>query len=276
MNSKHQKMVIFLMMGALVMLSCRLPFSAPDLPDVVEGSGTVISENRDVQDFDRIQLTGAGDVIITQGQVELVTVEADDNLLPYIEAEVRAGKLMLGFTDEVADKNIRPSRVIKFYVNLKDITALEITGAGDIYSESLNTERLKVEIGGAGDITFDQLSAEQFDIEVNGSSDIRVEQLSAQDVDVNINGSADINLSGDTYEQNISIDGSCNYFAADLHSQQGNVAIHGIGDVTVWAVDILDVHIPGTGTVSYYGDPIISFSDPGHGELEHLGEKINK
>lgn len=273
MNSKHQKMVIFLMMGALVIMSCRLPFSAPDLPDVIEGSGIVISEHREVQDFDRIQLTGAGDVIITQGQVELVTVEADDNLLPYIETEVRAGKLILGFTDEVAAKSIRPSQVIKFYVNLIDINGLEISGAGDIYSEFLNTERLKVEVGGASDIIIDQLITEQFDIEVNGSSDIQIEQLSAQDVDVNINGSADINLSGGTYEQNISIDGSCNYLAPDLHSQLGYVAIHGIGDVTVWAVDILDVHIPGTGTVSYYGDPVISFSDPGHGELVDLGDK---
>jgi len=273
MSSKHQKMVIFLMMGALVIMSCRFPFSAPELPALIEGSGTVISEHREVQDFDRIQLTGAGDVIITQGQVELVTVEADDNLLPYIETEVRAGKLILGFTDEVAAKSIRPSQVIKFYVNLIDINGLEISGAGDIHSESLNTERLKVEVGGASDIIIDQLITEQFDIVVNGSSDIQIERLSAQDVDLNINGSADINLSGDTYEQNISIAGSCNYLAPDLHSQLGDVAIHGIGDVTVWAVDHLTIHIPGTGTVSYYGDPVISFSDPGHGDLEHLGEK---
>ena len=273
MNSKHQKMVIFLMLGALVMLSCSIPFLTPDFPDVIEGSGTVISEEREVQDFDRIQLTGAGDVIITQGQLELVTVEADDNLLPYIETEVRAGKLILGFTDEVAAKSIRPSQAIKFYVNLIDLNELEISGAGDIYSEILNTERLKIEVGGAGDIAIDHLLTEQFDIEVNGSSDIQVEQLSAQDVDVNINGSADIILSGDAYEQNISIDGSCNYLAPDLHSQLGYVAIHGIGDVTVWAVDILDVHIPGTGTVSYYGDPVISFSNPGHGELVDLGDK---
>ena len=98
-------------------------------------------------------------------------------------------------------------------------------------------------------------------------------RLSTQDVDGNINGSADINLSGDTYEQSIDIHGSGKYFAADLHSQQAKVAIQGIGDVTVWAVDLLDVHIPGTGTVSYYGDPIISFSNPGHGELELLGER---
>lgn len=273
MNSKHKKMIITLMIGALVMLSCRLPFSAPNLPDVIEGSGNVISEDREVQDFDSVQLTGAGDIVISQGEVELVTVEADDNLLPFIETEVRAGKLMLGFTHEVSDKNIRPSQVIKFFVNLKDINSLEISGAGDISSESLNTERLKVEVGGAGDIIIDQLKTEQFDIEVNGSGDIQVEQLSAQDVGVNIKGSADIHLSGDTYEQNINIDGSSNYLAADLHSQLTDIAIHGIGDVTVWAVDNLVVHIPGTGTVSYYGDPVISFSDPGHGELEHLGDR---
>lgn len=271
-NHRHRIAVIF-MIGALVMLSCRLPFFAAELPDMIEGSGTVISEQRKVQSFDRIQLTGAGDIFITQEGVELVTVEADDNLLPYIETEVRAGNLMLGYTDEVMDRSIRPSQTIKFYVSLKEISALEISGAGDVYSESMNTERLKVEVDGSSDITFDQLTLEQFDIEVKGSSDIQVEQLTAQEVDVNINGSADVYLSGDTYEQNINIDGSGNYVAADLHSQQGNIAIYGQGEVTIWTVDILDIQIPGTGTVRYYGDPAISFSNPGQGELDPLGDK---
>ena len=273
MNIKHQKMLITLIISAVVMLSCRLPFSAPELPAVIEGSGNISSEDREVQNFDRIQLTGAGDVIITQGQTELVIVEADDNLLPYIETEVRTGKLVLGFTDEVSDKNIRPSRAIKFYVNLIDITTLEISGAGDVSSDSLNTERLKVEVDGAGDVTFDRLTADQFDIEVDGASDVQVEQLSAQDVDVNINGSANIRLSGDTYEQNINIDGSGDYLADDLHSQLTDITIQGIGDITVWTVDNLAVHIPGTGTVRYYGDPVVRFSDPGNGELEQLGDK---
>lgn len=271
-NHRHKIAVLF-MIGVLVTLSCRLPFFSADLPNVIEGSGNVISELREVQDFDRIQLTGAGDVFITQEGVELVTVEADDNLLPYIETEVRAGNLMLGYSDEVMDRSIRPSQTIKFYVSLKELNTLEISGAVDVYSESLNIERLKVEVDGSSDLTFDQLTLEQFDIEVNGSSDILVEELTAQDVDVTINGSADINLSGITYEQNINIDGSCNYFAADLNSQLGNVAIDGQGEVTIWAVNILDVHIPGTGTVRYYGDPVISFSDPGQGELEALGDK---
>lgn len=273
MIRKHQRLAVILLIGALVALSCRLPFLSAELPDVIQGSGNMFSEQRKVPDFNRIQLTGAGDITLTQGQTEVVIVEADDNLLPYIETEVRAGTLILGFTDEVSDKNIHPSQPVKFDVNLIEISTLEIYGAGDVYSESLNTERLKVEVDGSSDITFDQLTLEQFDIEVNGSSDIQVEQLTAQDVDVTINGSADINLSGITYEQNINIDGSCNYFAADLNSQLGNVAIYGQGEVTIWAVNILDVHIPGTGTVRYYGDPAVSFSDPGQGELEALGDK---
>jgi autotransporter translocation and assembly factor TamB len=273
MNREHHNIAVILMIGALVMLSCRLPFFSAELPNVIEGSGIVISEQREVQDFDRIQLTGAGDVFITQEGVELVTVESDDNLLPYIETEVRAGTLMLGYTDEVIERSIRPSQTIKYFVSLKDINGLEISGSGDVYSESLNTERLTIQVDGSSDITFEQLTTNQFDIEVNGSSNIQVEQLTAQDVDVTINGSADINLSGLAYEQNINIDGSGNYVAADLNSQLGNVAIYGQGEVSIWAVDILDVHIPGSGTVSYYGDPVISFSNPGQGELDPLGDK---
>ena len=42
----------------------------------IRGSVDVVTEDRGVSDFDRVSLTGAGKVIVTQGEKESLTVEA--------------------------------------------------------------------------------------------------------------------------------------------------------------------------------------------------------
>ncbi|MGZ7107850.1 MAG: GIN domain-containing protein, partial [Methanobacterium sp.] len=49
------------------------------------GSGKVINQTRDVASFNQIDFNGAGELIITQGDKESVTVQADDNLMNNIK-----------------------------------------------------------------------------------------------------------------------------------------------------------------------------------------------
>ena len=52
-----------------------------------------------------------------------------------------------------------------------------------------------------------------------------------------------------------------------------NVELDGSGDVTVWAVDALDVSISASGNVEYYGDLSVTNNITGSGNLTSLGEK---
>ena len=45
--------------------------------DVVVGSGTIVTESRPVAAVQRVVLTGEGDVIITQGDEESLTIETE-------------------------------------------------------------------------------------------------------------------------------------------------------------------------------------------------------
>src|SRR5690242_12646963 len=54
----------------------------------VHGSGNVVTEARPVSGFDRVSVSGAGQLKVTQGDAESLTIETDDNLLPYIRSEV--------------------------------------------------------------------------------------------------------------------------------------------------------------------------------------------
>jgi hypothetical protein len=219
--------------------------------DVIHSSGNMVIEYKPVGDFNRLSLTGVGEVIITQGEQESLTVRADANLMPYIKAEVKNGTLILGFTDEVKNKHIRPTERIKFNLSVKDITGLDVSGAGDVNVASLDTDRLEILVGGAGDISISSLTAEELVVHLNGAG--RVE------------------LAGQVAEQNIKINGFGAYQAAKLESQTAIVGVNGAGSATLWATDTLDVRIPGAGSVTYYGNPSVTKKITGVGTVISRG-----
>jgi hypothetical protein len=63
---------------------------------VVTGSGQTESETREVSGFTRVDLSGSGEVTVVQGDVESLTVEADENVLPVLTSDVSDSTLKLG------------------------------------------------------------------------------------------------------------------------------------------------------------------------------------
>jgi hypothetical protein len=222
-----------------------------DGPDVIGGSGNVVTEDRPVSNFNRVGLTGVGEVSITQGVEESLTVRADDNIMRYIKTEVKNGTLTLGFTDEVKNKRIRPGKRIKFNLSVKDVTSLDISGAGDVNVASLDTDRLEIVVGGAGDVSISSLTAEE--------------------LVVHLNGAGHVELAGQVAEQNVKINGFGAYQAAKLESQTAVVKVSGAGSATLWATDTLDVQIPGAGNVTYYGNPSVTKKVTGVGTIISQG-----
>ena len=65
----------------------RIEFSTDSGVNVksLTGSGNIVTEDRPVSDFDQIVLTGLGEMIITQGDTESLTIEADDDTPPLLD-----------------------------------------------------------------------------------------------------------------------------------------------------------------------------------------------
>lgn len=217
----------------------------------VQGSGTIITQDRGVSDFSRVELGGTGQVTITQGDQEALTVEADDNIMPYIRTDVRGSTLYLGFTSTATGMRISPSTPIKFNLTMKQISGLEVSGSGNITAPSVDTTSL--------------------DLQISGSGNVDVAALQASSVDTGISGSGSVSLAGRVTDQKVSISGSGKYEAAKLQSQKADVSVSGSGDTTLWVTDALDVRISGSGDVSYYGNPSVQSSSSGSGKIRSLG-----
>jgi hypothetical protein len=241
-------MWLALMVVIAASLACDVPFIGIR---TIKGSGNVVTEERDVSGFDRVALSGFGEVIITQGDEESLTVETDDNLMRYIETVVRGVTLELGFTDD--DILLRPSKSIIFRLSVIELTALDSSGAGLFEIDELDADRLEVTLSGAGDI--------------------RIDSLTATDLVVTVSGAGNIKLAGQVKTQEVNLNGLGNYVAPDLESQAATVRISGAGSASIWALDTLDVTISGAGNVDYYGSPEVSENISGVGKVTSQGDK---
>lgn len=214
------------------------------------GSGNVITQERDVSGFDKVQLTGSGIAEIIQGDSVSLIVEAEDNVMPFVETEVKDGVLVLS---QKPNFNINLTKPIRYTITMINVTGLEVTGSGAINSNQIDTSVISLGITGSGDINIDALDGDS--------------------VDAMISGSGNMTMIGSVADQVVEISGSGEYRAGDLRSATAVVTVGGSGDATVWVDTTLDITIGGSGEVGYFGDPILTQSVTGSGAVRSLGTK---
>ncbi len=212
----------------------------------VTGSGKVVEDTRLVSGFSQIEVKSAMDVELRQSGREAVTIIADDNIAPLIRAQV-SGKTL------VIDTNASWSTRVKMriVVDVISLTAVKVSGAGDVRAVALKTPELIVGISGSGDIF--------------------VEKLETESLSVSISGSGDFRSAGSARTQSYSIAGSGDIRADGLEGEKVNVKIAGSGDARVWAKTSLDASVMGSGDVRYKGKPTnVKKNVLGSGEIAEL------
>lgn len=92
----------------------------------IHGNGHVVAEFRAVEGYHTIVASGASTVIVTRDGYEGVEVQAEENLLRFLETRVWDGVLHLGIRDGAS---LSPSREILFYVDAVELGEIQVSGA---------------------------------------------------------------------------------------------------------------------------------------------------
>ncbi|MCJ7695053.1 MAG: DUF2807 domain-containing protein [Anaerolineaceae bacterium] len=250
MKKQFHLTIISIIILALTLSACNIqigPFST------VRGSGIVTSEERQVSAIEKVVFNGLGDLIITQGTEEKLSIEAEENILPKITSEMKGNTLELGYEARNWQTQIIPTKKIVFRLTVIDLSALTINGAVTLTSDGLSTS--------------------SFDLSINGTGELDFSEFNATELKVVISGGAAVTFSGNVQKQTVVINGAGNYDAGELQSSVTDIKFNGAGDSTVWATEKLDISITGAGGVRYYGDPHVSQNIQGLGNVSSLGEK---
>ena len=211
----------------------------------IEGNGVSGMQEREVGDFTGISTMGNIEIVVNSGPSNILKIEADQNLLGYIETRTN------GDVVEVYTKDgfqLRSKKHIRVYATAPNFTRLKVAGSGDIRSQGkvISNEELHTEVSGSGNILLD---------------------VDAPVVDTEIAGSGSVSLSGATRNFSAQVSGSGEIKAFGLMSENTEVDIAGSGDVEVYASKTLDIEIAGAGDVRYKGNPAVKQNIAGAGNI---------
>src|SRR4030095_1102036 len=198
----------------------------------VRGSGHIITENRTAAGFNNIDVSGAIDVYIKQDSPTSVKVEADDNILEYIEVHTNGSTLEI-YTE--GNIRLKPSHKIKVYVSNPEYKDLQVSGASSIHSEN--------------EIT----SADALHVDLSGASEGRLE-LNAPKVSVNLTGASNANIKGKTKDFEGSASGASEIRGFDLLTENADVDASGASSIEVFASVKIAGQASGASSVNYKGN----------------------
>lgn len=198
----------------------------------IKGNGNVITETRTTQDYDGVGIGGNFDVNLVKGKEGKITIEAEENIIPYIITEVKGNTLNVKYKKNV---NVRNTRRITITIPYTDIDKVSLGGSGNITNKgTIESDEFKVSLGGSGNITLN---------------------IDANDVKSSIGGSGNIKLSGNSNEFNCSIAGSGSIKAYDLKTDILTATIAGSGSIKSTVKSKIKAKVVGSGSIYYKGNP---------------------
>ncbi len=221
----------------------------------IDGSGTIITEDREVANVRAIDMEGGNyRVIFSQGPQESLSITSDDNIVEELTTEIDGETLEIFWGDGngISAWRVNPTEDVLIELTLPELVDIEMSGSSDIEAAGVSGDALSVSISGSGDVTL---------------MDLDVDTLS-----IDIEGSGDIDADGTATNQEIDIDGSGRIRADNLVGRTARVDVSGSGDATLNVSDSLEVEINGSGTIEYYGDPQITEDISGSGDLIRISD----
>ena len=209
---------------------------------VVVGSGQVITETRELAEFDAIELRISGDAHVTIGKATPLEITSDDNILPLIKTEVHERRLVIS-----AGHKFKTKHSPDLKITVANLTAAAIAGSGDLHISGVDNKKLALSVAGSGDLRFE------------GKTDLLA---------VSIAGSGDVRLTGKAEQLTAGIAGSGDIHGFDLVASNATVSIRGSGDAKVNVAKSLNIQIFGSGDVHYKGNPTVCQQVAGSGDVK--------
>ena len=198
----------------------------------VKGSGHVITENRTASGFNSIDVSGAIDVYVRQDSGTSVKVEADDNILEYIQVHSDGSTLEIYTENNI---RLRPTNKIKVYISNPEYKEIHVSGASNVRCEN--------------EIT----SSDALDVSLSGASTGKFE-LNAPKISVGLTGASNASVRGKTKDFEGSASGASEIRGFDLLSENANVDASGASHIEIFASVKIDGQASGASSVNYKGN----------------------
>lgn len=234
-----------LTIGAVLITGCSVFEDASDALEI-KPSGTIITEEPTLADFDRVRAASAFDVALTQGDTFAVTLRVDENVHEHLDVHVDGDTLYLKLKDRDGGYNLRDKVTMEATITMPHLRAVGLSGA------STGT------VAGFA-------SESALDVQLSGASRLTGE-ISAGIVDVAASGASRVELSGRAEALTLDLSGASKALLyAFTVSGDADIRAGGASRAEVFVNGTLNIDASGASQVLYQGDASL-------GEVKESGE----
>ncbi len=193
------------------------------------GSGNVVSQTKDVGNFKGINVSNSFKVELKNGPVTSVVVEADDNLVKYVEVKVVNNILRISLDNiNVSDAHLKVFITAPAIEEIKTSASAEIVVKGSILSEKV--------------------------IRLNASSSSEIKAtLDAPLVEVDASSGSEITLSGRTRDLDVVASSGADINARELLTENSTATASSGADISVNASISVNANASSGGNITYRG-----------------------
>ena len=164
----HLVRIVIATCVALLFNSCKYDI---ELGKKITGSGHVVTKERNLEPFTKIEVSQALDCEVTQGDDQKVIIEADDNLQDGIVTTVSNGVLKI--SSKYSNYNNVESKKIK--VQIPIILGLETTSASSLITKNIiKSNTIYVKSSSASKLVAN-IEADKIILESSSGSDLNIE-----------------------------------------------------------------------------------------------------
>lgn len=248
-----RKIIVLVAFAALGILGARLAVAA----QTVRAEGRYVSMSlTGLAPFQAVKADGDVRVEIRQMDNPTVTLSGRTNLVDLADVRVEDNTLVVRYKRPIY---VREKERLNVSVLMPQITALAAHQHSEInVYGAVNATDLSLSAADKGEIDMDSVTAKTVRMQASGHAEIDVERVQTSLLEATAADKATIDLSG--YAENATlVNKSTKDLEADnLRINQAHVAVHGAGDVEVFAVKTLKASAHGSGEIKYHGAPVLT------------------
>lgn len=207
------------------------------------GSGNIITQKRNLPAFTGIETSNAIEVEVRIGAPS-VEVEADDNIMQFVETRVSGNTLHVGIESGVGLHNTH----IKVNITVPEISHITAHSSSEV--KVLDVIK----------------SNDKLSFDVSSSAEIEAE-VEVPEVEARASSSASINLSGKTKNYRARVSSSAEINSFDLLSENSDVHASSSGSADVHASVTLNAEASSSGSIDYTGGATVKANTSSSGTV---------
>lgn len=261
----HSAIALALLALIFSLLACNVIVGDNQVGETVTGSGPVVEQVREVSGFSGVELAMTGTLHITMGDTSSLRIEAQENLMEYIQTEVRGDTLRIQTPPRI---NVKVTRPIQYYLTVENLEEIEVSSSGDIEATGITSDSFSIRINSSGKVTIDSLDCSSLDVRISSSGDTNISSLTAEKLSVDISSSGTLRIAeGQLQQQEIDISSSGDYDAKNVPSATAEITISSSGSATVRVSERISGRLTSSGNIYYAGSPEVDVSTTSSGRV---------